>query len=77
MALLAGCVKGAKLNSAESDIDIKELVNYYSTENTNNESAWITSEKLHVDTGGNELVYYLPKGEFFVSIAPFIDITHT
>lgn len=57
--------------------DIKELVNDYSTGNKKAQNASITSKELIVtNTNGSETAYDLPKGEFFVSIAPYINQTH-
>ncbi|MDM5152615.1 CueP family metal-binding protein [Bacillus sp. DX1.1] len=57
--------------------DIKALVNDYSTENKNAQNASITSQQLIVtENDGSETSYDLPKDEFFVSIAPYINETH-
>jgi hypothetical protein len=53
------------------------LVQEYSGNQTKNESASITSDKLIVTNNrGSETTYSLPKDEFFVSIAPYIENTH-
>ncbi len=57
-------------------IDIKEMVQGYSTDELVAESASITSTQLIVKEDGSEKVYDLPKDEFFVSIAPYINTTH-
>ncbi|MCM3390564.1 CueP family metal-binding protein (plasmid) [Ureibacillus chungkukjangi] len=58
--------------------DIKELVHDYSVRNVTAKSASITSEQLLVtDNEGNNQVYELPEDEFFVSIAPYINETHS
>lgn len=58
--------------------DIKQLVQDYSTGQIQNESASITSEQLIVtDNSKNQTAYALPKDEFFVSIAPYINKTHS
>lgn len=57
--------------------DIKEMVNNYSVGNFDDVSASITSNELIVtDSDNKETIYDLPKDEFFVSIAPFINETH-
>ena len=57
--------------------DIKELVAEYSGNKVTDESASITASQLIVtDQEGKELTYALPKDEFFVSIAPYINQTH-
>ncbi|WP_274310431.1 CueP family metal-binding protein [Solibacillus daqui] len=57
--------------------EIKELVQDYSVRNITAKSVSITSKQLFVtDNDGTEQVYNLPKDEFFVSIAPYINETH-
>ena len=57
--------------------DIKELVQEYSTGDFENISASITSSELIVTYEDDEKeVYQLPEDEFFLSIAPFIEVTH-
>lgn len=57
--------------------EIKELVQDYSLRNITAKSASITSKQLLVtDNNENKQVYELPKDEFFVSIAPYINETH-
>ena len=57
--------------------NIKELVNDYSLRNIKDQSASITSHELiATDDNGNKATYDLPKDEFFVSIAPYIEETH-
>ncbi len=64
----------AKVSEPEN---IKELVQDYSVRNLEAKSASISSEKLIVtENDGKEVIYELPKDEFFVSIAPFINQTH-
>src|SRR5699024_1813652 len=49
----------------------------YSTGNSDDVSASITSQELFVtDSESNETSYELPEDEFFVSIAPYVDSTH-
>ncbi|MGJ9459858.1 CueP family metal-binding protein [Oceanobacillus sp. CF4.6] len=77
--LLAAC-NGNSTNEESKDnetIDIKELVQDYSTGEVTNQTASITSTQLVVtENDDNETVYDLPEEEFFVSIAPFINATH-
>lgn len=55
---------------------VKQLVQDYSGRKSK-DSASITSEQLIVtDRSGSETAYTLPKDEFFVSIAPYIENTH-
>lgn len=56
--------------------DIKEKVHAYSVGTFENVSASITSHELIVTDNGKQTSYDLPKEEFFVSIAPFIENTH-
>ena len=79
--MLAACGKetinegnSSKENEAQN---IKELVSDYSTRNVQAESASITSKQLIVtESDGSESVYDLPKNDFFVSIAPYVNKTH-
>lgn len=67
----------AESKTGEKPEEIKELVNEYSIGNFENVTASITSTQLITkDSKGNEEVYELPKEEFFVSIAPYINETH-
>lgn len=66
-------------NSSEldQDVNIKQLVHNYSTGNFTNVQASITgTELIVIDDKNNERIYPLPDDEFFVSIAPFISVTH-
>ncbi|MFD2639563.1 CueP family metal-binding protein [Piscibacillus salipiscarius] len=73
--ILTGC--GQSEEASSGDVDIKELVNDYSTDEITEGSASITSEKLIIqDQDGQEKIYDLPEDEFFVSIAPFVNQTH-
>ena len=78
--LLAGCSgedateeKTENTSNASETKNIKELVSGYSTGGIEAESASITLDQLIVD---KTEVYDLPKNEFFVSIAPYINQTH-
>lgn len=80
--ILAAC--GGKSTNEESASkvnetqDIKKLVSEYSLGNIENQSASITSQQLIVTESNNsQLVYDLPENDFFVSIAPYINKTHT
>lgn len=71
--IIAAC-EGSAANEKE---DIKEMVHEYSIGNFDDVSASITSHELIVtDSNDNKTSYDLPKGEFFVSIAPFVEQTH-
>lgn len=64
-------------SSKETTQNMKELVHDYSVGNIKNQSASITSTQLIVtDSNKKELVYDLPKDDFFVSIAPYVNETH-
>lgn len=57
--------------------DVKQLVQDYTEGKIQNQSASITSKELIVtDSNKKQTVYALPKDEFFVSIAPYINKTH-
>lgn len=74
LSFVVGCTKKDSITMTNEEI--KELVNHYSTNDVSGESASITSEYLIVPSGGIEKKYKLPKDEFFVSIAPYIEKTH-
>lgn len=58
-------------------INIKQLVNEYTTGTIDNQSASITSQQLIVTNADKkQITYDLPKDEFFVSIAPYVENTH-
>src|SRR5690625_5310185 len=78
MLVLAAC-GGEDTNQAETNLDtneLKDLVNDYTVDNLEPDSASITSHEIVVEEDNEELVYELPEEEFFVSIAPFIHETH-
>lgn len=57
--------------------NIKQLVQDLSTGKASAQSASITSDQLTVTESDNQKVTYdLPKNEFFLSIAPYINQTH-
>lgn len=63
-----------KKNDAKN---IKQVVQELSTRNLQADSASITSQQLLVkENDGTEKVYDLPRDEFFVSIAPYVNQTH-
>ncbi|WHX47002.1 CueP family metal-binding protein [Paenibacillus woosongensis] len=78
--VLSGCISQQSKNNkglTRSDIDIKQLVSDYSKGNIEDQSASINSTQLIVTNKDNsQLTYALPKDEFFVSIAPYIEQTH-
>ena len=79
--VLVACGGGSKIEESTSKgnetQDIKKLVSEYSVGNKENQSASITSHQLLVtDSNKKQLVYDLPKNDFFVSIAPYINKTH-
>jgi hypothetical protein len=57
--------------------DIKQLVREYSSGQSDVKNASISSTELIVTGKNNQSITYpLPKDEFFVSIAPFVNETH-
>lgn len=75
--LLAG--GNGKDISTQKDVpnNIKQLVQEYSTGTIKDQSASITSQQLIVtDNDKKTITYELPKDEFFVSIAPYVERTH-
>lgn len=64
--------------SLTQDINIKELVHEHSLYGVPGEVAVITGTELIIkdNDGNNEKTYPLPDDEFFVSIAPYISVTH-
>lgn len=77
--ILAACGGNNNSNTSQEKetIDIKELVQGYSSGSLKAESASITSEQLMVkDAEGKEQLYNLSGDEFFVSIAPYVNQTH-
>src|SRR4051812_5306667 len=80
--VLAACsgesTNGESASKVNDTQDIKKLVSEYSLGNIENQSASITSQQLIVtESNKNQLVYDLPESDFFVSIAPYINKTHT
>lgn len=79
-ALLAACSQQSEESiHIETTDDLKELVNDYSTGKMSGDEshqASITSKELIITEEDSRTVYDLPKEEFFVSIAPFINDTH-
>lgn len=74
--LLMACSSSEDSDSVNKG-DIKELVQAYTVDELDAESASITSTELIVkEEGKSETIYELPSDEFFVSIAPFINETH-
>jgi len=76
-ALSVGCGNEDVKQEVQKSPDVKELVHAYTVGDEKAASASITSSELIV-TGENKEVktYNLPKDEFFVSIAPFVNTTH-
>lgn len=82
MLLLAGCGTGEEAHQTDTPapnevVDIKQLVHDYSIGKLTDEQASITSEQLIVTKSDeSKVVYDLPKDEFFVSFAPYLNQTH-
>ncbi|WP_044478557.1 CueP family metal-binding protein [Paenibacillus antibioticophila] len=77
--LLSGCTGGklGKERTSQSAEEIKQMVNDFSTDKLSAEGASITSHQLIVTSlDQSKTTYELPKDEFFVSIAPYINETH-
>ncbi|OBZ14389.1 hypothetical protein A8L34_10630 [Bacillus sp. FJAT-27264] len=61
----------------DETVDIKQLVQDFSTRKATATSASITSKQLVVtNEGAKDVAYDLPDNEFFLSIAPYIEQTH-
>lgn len=75
--LLVACSKDDSANKSEVE-DIKEKVHEYSVESFPDDvTASITSHELIVTDKGQKTTFDLPNDEFFVSIAPFVETTHS
>src|SRR5690625_1487679 len=76
--LVALTISACNESVEHENLDIKEIVNEYSVGHFENITASITSDELIVTDEKNDetTTYKLPKDEFFVSIAPFINTTH-
>lgn len=71
--MLVACNNGPNEEGAQ---DIKEKVHEYSVGNFGDITASITSHELIVMDSEKETSFDLPSEEFFVSIAPFVEVTH-
>ncbi|SER94282.1 hypothetical protein SAMN04487944_11374 [Gracilibacillus ureilyticus] len=72
---VAACEDGTSTKNKTPDI--KEVISSYSAGNSDNVSASVTSTELIVtESDTKEVAYKLPDEEFFVSIAPYISVTH-
>nr|WP_245411502.1 hypothetical protein [Alkalicoccus urumqiensis] len=75
--VLTGCSGNTtEENSAGSADDIKQLVEAFSLQTAEAETASISSETLTVQDSSGTTEHELPEDEFFVSIAPFVNETH-
>lgn len=75
--LLVACSNDNSVDKTEVK-DIKEKVHEYSVGSFPNDvSASITSHELVVTDNGQKTAFDLPSDEFFVSIAPFVETTHS
>ncbi len=71
-----GTDEGKPVKEKETS-NVKELVRDYSTGSKKAKNASITPQQLIVTAkDGSQTAYNLPKDEFFVSIAPYINETH-
>lgn len=80
-SLMVACSNGEEANEGasqkEETVNVKELVQEYSSVKMEDASASITSKELIVkDSSGKETVYDLSGEDFFVSIAPYVNETH-
>lgn len=72
--VLASC--GSLTNNTNQE-EVKTLIETYSGHQTAAESASVTGTSLIItEENGEETTYDLPEDEFFVSIAPFKEVTH-
>lgn len=78
VSLLAACSSNDEKTVTEKEVtNIKELVNDFSTDKIEVQSASITSNELIVtNSDQSQEGYDLSKEDFFVSIAPYINETH-
>lgn len=77
LAACNGTNSDEEVSKEKEPVNIKELVQGFSSKTIDAESASITSEQLMVtEKDGNEKTYDLTDGEFFVSIAPYENQTH-
>lgn len=74
--VLGACSNDSNIANEEGNQDIKEMVHAYSAGNFEAVTASITSHQLIVTDSGKKTTFDLPKDDFFVSIAPFIEQTH-
>ncbi|MNW55090.1 hypothetical protein D3C74_327320 [compost metagenome] len=75
--LITGQADKQKESNAIDDQSIKQIVQEYSVGKLSAKSASITSSQLIVDGDtADSKTYDLPKDEFFVSIAPYVNQTH-
>jgi hypothetical protein len=76
---LVACSSGGNNNSSNvKEVEnIKELVYDYSSGNLSSPSVKATADQLIVTNDDQSTdIYHLPKDEFYVSIAPYINQTH-
>lgn len=78
IVLLSACSNEDESSSKIKDsVDLKQLVQDYSTDKITDGSASISSKELFITNDDDSTtVYNLPEDEFFVSIAPYIETTH-
>ena len=74
--VLVACNKESSAPNDEGQQDIKEKVHEYSVGTFEDVTASITSHELIVADNGEKTSFDLPEDEFFVSIAPFVEVTH-
>lgn len=74
ITILTGCSVD---NSSGNEVqNIKQLVNDYNTRTLTADIVSVSSQQLIVTDGGSKKTYSLPKNEFYVSIAPYVNQTH-
>ena len=77
--ILAACSETEETDASieNNTVDIEQLVNEYSAAQDMDVAASITSHELIVtDQNEEEIIYDLPEDKFFISIAPFEEVTH-
>ena len=75
--ILSACNAGEETADSEATADIEQIVYEYSTGTFEDVSASITSNELIVTHADNEEeIFELPEDQFFLSVAPFEEVTH-
>ncbi len=70
VATLASCSENIE------NMNVKEKIEYFSNNDTNYFASATDSILSVTDADGNKVEYEMPKDEFYISIAPYINSTH-